>query len=229
LGVVAAANCLAGCNVSSNPYHYKLTVEIETPEGVRSGSSVIAVQTTGPMKGAETLGGSGPTARGEAVAVDLPQGKTLFVLLRSESDVDWAGSAHMKSTGLKHDDFPDKLQFLNALRNNRIVYPVQRWVESWRGEKIDNYPILVVFDDIKDPRTVRRVDPDNLAESFGAGYKIKAVTVLGTDDSVTTGIEKRLGWLSKYPEPSLDPDHGPKDFSIAATVHHGDFSIRVRQ
>jgi hypothetical protein len=50
----------------------------------------------------------------------------------------------------------------------------------------------VTFGDIKDPTSVARVDPDDLAASFGAGVKLKAITVEITDDAVTTGIEKRL-------------------------------------
>ena len=177
-------------------YRYKLTVVVDTPGGIRSGSSVIQVIMTSPMKGAEALGGSGPSARGEAVAVNLPNGETLFVLLRSETDMDWAGSAHIESTGLNQDDFADKASFRETLRTNRIVYPVQRWVETGGGEKIDNYPMMVMFDDIQDPEAVRRVDPDDLAASFGAGYKLKAVTVVGTDEPMTTGIEKKLEWLN---------------------------------
>ena len=85
------------------------------------------------------------------------------------------------------------------------------------------YPKLVYFRDIADPTSVEEVDPDNLAASFGPSVRLKRITVLVTNDDVTTGIEKRLGWLSEYPEPSLDPKHGPTDYSVAATTHHGDF------
>ena len=208
---VAATMALAatGCKMNSSPYQYQLTVEVETPEGIQSGSTVIAVLMTSSIKGAEALGGSGPTARGEAVAVDLPNGKTLFVLLRSDTDVDWAGSAHIKSTGFKQDDFADKAQFRETLRNNRIVYPVQRWVETRGGEKIDNYPMMVMFDDIKDPRTVKRVDPQYLAVSFGDGYMLKTISVVGTDEPVTRGIEKRLGWLPGVYQLGLGADFKP--------------------
>jgi hypothetical protein len=75
---------------------------------------------------------------------------------------------------------------------------------------------------------VQRVDPANLAASFGPGIRLKRITVEVTDDDVTTGIEKRLRWLGDHPEPSLDPGHGPKDFSLPATLHHGDFSLGTK-
>jgi copper chaperone CopZ len=47
-------------------------------------------------------------------------------------------------------------------------------------------------------QAVQRVDPANLAASFGPGIRLKRITVEVTDDDVTTGIEKRLRWLSKH-------------------------------
>src|SRR5687767_14049302 len=63
-------------------YRYKMTVEVETPQGVKSGYAVreIAIRTVPPipMHG-EDRGGVGVT--GQAVAVDFASGKTLFALL----------------------------------------------------------------------------------------------------------------------------------------------------
>ena len=47
-------------------------------------------------------------------------------------------------------------------------------------------------------QAVQRVDPANLAASFGPGIRLKRITVEVTDDDVTTGIEKRLQWLPKH-------------------------------
>ena len=57
-----------------DPIRYRLSAEVETPAGVRRGSSVI--QTIWDR------GLSEATITGDAVAVDLPGGETLFVLLR---------------------------------------------------------------------------------------------------------------------------------------------------
>ncbi len=35
----------------------------------------------------------------------------------------------------------------------------------------ENYPLLVTFDNINDPASVRRVDPGDLPASFGRGYR----------------------------------------------------------
>ena len=85
-----AAVVLSGCSLNPDemdflwqkPYYAKLQVEIDTPRGVKSGASVIEVTWDKANKGFKV--------RGEAVAVDLPGGQTVFALLRSKSSVDWA-------------------------------------------------------------------------------------------------------------------------------------------
>jgi hypothetical protein len=66
------------------------------------------------------------------------------------------------------------------------------------------YPMLVTFGDEADPTSVTLVDPDDLAATFGAGVKLRRITAELTDDPVTTGIEKRLGWLTNYYDKMLD-------------------------
>jgi hypothetical protein len=58
------------------------------------------------------------------------------------------------------------------------------------------YPMLVTFADINNPASVREVDPANLAKIFGAGYKLKSITLEITDEKVTKGVvEGVLGWM----------------------------------
>ncbi len=65
-----------------------------------------------------------------------------------------------------------------------------------KGEvPIANLGLLVRFRDPNDPTTVERVDPHNLAASFGVGVRLVHATVEITDDPLTTGIEKKLPWL----------------------------------
>ena len=60
------------------------------------------------------------------------------------------------------------------------------------------YPMLVTFGDIADPASVRLVDPGDLAASFGAGVRLKAVTLEVTREEVTEGVvEGLLGWITR--------------------------------
>ncbi len=57
----------------------------------------------------------------------------------------------------------------------------------------DLIPMLVTFDDITKPQTVREVDPEDLTAVFGEGVRLKAVTL-----EVTEGrVEGVLGWLDE--------------------------------
>lgn len=93
IGVLMASLFLTACGIGGEDftpdYRYRLTVEVETPEGLRTGSSVIEVMQRIVRPGSHPSSWAiDRRIRGEAVAVDLPQGQTLFALLRSESDIE---------------------------------------------------------------------------------------------------------------------------------------------
>ena len=211
---------LASCGMAGDrlpDYRYRLTVEVETPEGLRSGSSVIEVKTA--IAGKYTIptpGVNSRRARGEAVAVDLGERGLIFALLRSETNSDWA-------SGVMFGFAPDvpliygedgkfdasahtRARFMAMLENRQVIELPEKFRGSRYIEGGPAKPILVRFANIAEPTTVELVDPANLAASFGEGVKLRRITVQLTDDPVTTGIEKRLGWLGQYPEPSLSPN-----------------------
>jgi hypothetical protein len=199
--LVGVTSCRAGESLS---YRYKLTIEVETPGGLRTAYRVIEVQFYGTMKGFEALSGGSVKARGQAVALDLPNGKTLFVLLSSATSADWAGYVHRRQFPKQSIDFPSAAEYSKALMSDRTVFPVERWVEMPNDSKRDDYPMLVTFKDANDPATVQLVDPDDLAASFGAGYRLRGLTVQVTDEAVTTGIEKMLPWWKSYLDSHFD-------------------------
>jgi hypothetical protein len=205
-------------------YRYRLTVEVDTPEGLKTGSSVIEV------KQRLVRAGSNPAniaverrVRGEAVAVDLPGGRTLFALLRSDNNVEWA--SYVMQTLAPHIDSETFAQQLDnmLLLEGEMVLP-RTFPPVGHLEERSAYPMLVTFRDLDDPTSVEEVDPDDLAVTFGEGVSLERITVQITDDPVTTGIEKRLDWLSEYPEPRLDPEYrGSTNPNLSQSLWHGDF------
>ncbi len=181
---------LPGCGRRLPTYRYRMTVEVETPEGLKTGSSVIEVRTTNsPAFPGPEAGGTRTRVKGEAVIVDLGEAGLLFALLRGQSgDVDAAGFyAADTLLGIRMntgsaEDRREKIRRLMAVERKGEIRP-------------NRYPMLVRFRDIDDPTTVERVDPDNLAASFGEGYRLRRITVAITDDRVSEGIEERLDWL----------------------------------
>lgn len=215
-GVLALGGC--GLLNSSYTYRYKITVEIETREGLKTG---FAVHETIVGKSNVDLGElsakRGMRTRGEAVAVDLPGGQTLFALMpdsrltQSVLDPEW-----------KNDWVESAMRITSG---NTPKGPLPMTPGKPRPVGLETgYPMLVTFTDISDPASVKLVDPDDLAASFGPGVKLKRIIIEITSDPVSTGIETRLVWLGKHPEPRLDNNFRPTPSpTLAQKLRHGDF------
>ncbi len=216
----------AGCEWMGFPqweWHQKLTVEVATPNGPVSASSVIAVRCGSSPKWVPGMGsgGLGCHVRGEAVPVEIVPGQVLFALLIGEGHRD----SYLSELALiKFHPDAKKLtsrQILDSLKT------LKSKVTITRNPQNPLYPLFVTFDDLTNPKTVQKVDPDNLAARFGPGVSLKRLTLEIVDEPVTEGrIESVLGWLGPHPEPTLgrSPDRFKPIFS--ATVHHGDFIRR---
>ena len=205
--LLGVAVLVSGCDALSRPAteaRYRMTVDVITPQGIKSGSSVIALRAvSNPDWMRQSSGRTGATSfKGEAVAVDLPGGKTLFALLRGEDEgtTPYTLLRYAQKIDMATVDNPQEL--LERMGGDHAVFVLPRRREtgcvSSQHCNDSAYPLLVTFKDIADPTSVARVDPDNLAASFGAGYRLKAITVQVTDAPVTTGIGGRLGWLNQH-------------------------------
>lgn len=212
LGAMAAVGIgliVGACGLlSSNSYRYRMTVEVDTPQGLRSGSSVREISS-----GLQTIPGKGgPTPstkfKGEAVAVDLPNGRALFAILEETINV---------TSIFEPDDRTPELFVANVAKLGR---------RDQRGRTVvlppDQYPMLVTFRDINDPTSVQAVEPANLAASFGPGVKLRRITLEITGDGVTSGIEKRLGWLPSLHGRYLHGGSTSRDAPLE--LHGGDFT-----
>lgn len=179
---------LLGC-ASTGSWHQRLTVKVMTPEGPVSGESVMGVEFRVPP---EALANSGvfnfsTDEYGEAVVVDLGDGRYLFALL---------------------DGSPDGLagQLREAYRDIYDAHRASGYGRYIRKVKADGtvrvlpkhaWPMLVSFEDVTDPASVFEVDPDDLEAVFGEGYAVERLTVEVTDQPVTEGaVEAVLGWLN---------------------------------
>lgn len=169
-------------------YRFRMNVAVATPQGVRTGSSVYEITAARTGEFLPDAGKRDWSVKGEAVAVDLPDGRTLFALLKTGAHFDDMMGLSMNAL---HPDFRgtgyDVVGVAKELASGQhsgptIVAP-------------EDYPMLVTFADESDPTSVRKVEPGNLAAQFGPGVRLQSITVELTDDPVTAGIEERLGWL----------------------------------
>jgi hypothetical protein len=177
---LAVAPLLADCgSLFDIVYRYRITVYVDTASGPRSGSSVIEIR----CSPARPLSVNSPMRlRGEAVAVDLPDGQTLFALLGSRAHESAAElypyAAYHPPVG-RGTDWKTDAEFL-ARQTRPALLPA------------DHLPPLVRFRDPTDARTVELVDPANLSASFGPGVRLNRVEIQITQDPVTSTIEGRL-------------------------------------
>ncbi|MEP6785059.1 MAG: hypothetical protein ABI898_04875 [Sphingomonadales bacterium] len=101
-----------------------------------------------------------------------------------------------------------------------------------------DYPLLVTFADVHDPKSVVRVDPADLEATFGPGVRLKAIIVAATDEPITTRIEERLSnefWRRKarVHQGELASSGGsmrnPYLKSLAGTLSKDDFTSEIAQ
>jgi hypothetical protein len=217
-------------NYPTCTFRYKLTAEVMTPEGLKTGSSVLEVSYhTGPR----FLPDPNPrfdTLRGEAVYVDLGQGKNLFVTLGTL----YSGRKDQRLVQLVNGDSLDERSDYQALTSalNPIWLPIKFFSlgreagnESEmcaRAKKFDggeekpvptnNLPTLITFSDLHNPLIARIVNPSDLAATFGAGYSLLTKIQI-TTDSISDKMYETLPWL-KSAELEFFPNN--KGFSTLA-------------
>ena len=176
----------------NRPGHkYRLSVEIDTPGGVKSGSGVMAVQ---PDRG-YSRGGATRT-KGDAIFVDLGGGKNLIALLAHlDRGVELDG---MNYLALRAYNAAGPKTSFSTMSQKTGVVPVTG----------DLVPVLATCTDVSDPATMRALKSDNLAATLGTGFGLRVISVevvpnglwpldfggfLG--EPLTRGIEAELPWL----------------------------------
>ena len=195
LSFVAIRGCLGGASTSWNQ---RLTLVVETPQGEVRGSAVTEVSVT-YFAGGEPISGREVSydLTGEAAVVEVLPGRYLFALISGSEEL-FAAAAKERFKGMRRG------QWL-------FLIPGQTEPVTLTGDLI---PMLVAFDDITKPETVRRVNPKDLVAVFGEGVRLKAMTLEITEEAVTEGrVEGVLGWLDNLGGGMLD---GAKISSINA-------------
>ncbi len=195
IGLVLVLGTLAYCQDIFFPYtwHQKMTVEVEVDGQVYTGSSVVRVS----WRKNDPIGAAnGPTwisgTRGEAPFVEIPGYGVLFTLLSFFDNTAYAADIATRVMSGRMGWTRGKEEFAA--------------VQDAEGQMLTvteaHYPLLVTFTDVNDPKSVKKMAPDNLAATFGPGVSLKRITLEITDEPVTVGkIESVLGWWNNLTEP----------------------------
>jgi hypothetical protein len=178
----------------NRPGHkYRLTVEVDTPEGVKSASGVMAVHPDRSYsRGGKTL------TKGVAVFVDLGGGKNLVALMTHiDNTLDLDGTNYVA------------LRAYTAAQGKRVSFNDMSRMSGVVPVKGALIPVLVSFGDPANPGTARTLAPEDAEAALGKGFRLHGVTAevvpnglwpldfggpLG--EPVTRGIAAKLPWLN---------------------------------
>lgn len=190
--LVAAIPVLAGCVAGGEApsYRYRMTVDVDTPAGPRSGSGVIEIQPR--LKGEHA---ADMAVDGEAVPVDLPNGRTVYALLQSRLSVDWAAWIVLWLVRTPAMGDATMAEVVRMVAATRAPLMLPRNFPAGAGYPLigeDARPTFVAFDDERRPETIRFIHPHDMS----SGMKLRRIVFQVTDDPVTRRITDRLPWLA---------------------------------
>ena len=170
--------------VNNGSWKYKLTLVVETPEGLKTGSAVRKVSASRDpviLQFLPSLVYGHASVKGEAVVVDLGERGVLFALLKGKDNNDYGYNIIFSEfpSGVRGGTTPEGIKFYSNLKAKKDL-------------DFDKIPMLVRFRDINDPKTVELVDPNDLEKTFGKGVKLVSATLEMTDEGVTSGVKKYM-------------------------------------
>lgn len=176
--------------ITRGTWRYKMTVSVDTPEGIKTGSAVREVWNSDSKFKLDLPQAVNPAKiRGEAVVVDLGRRGKLFALLSGYKLHEGHSTQilyHYFGGGTSAEGIKHMVNLKNAKAMLEPPY----------------YPMLVTFTDLSDLKTVKpvlemqkgevspfefKVTADHFEELFGRGVKLKGITIEMTDEAVTWG------------------------------------------
>jgi hypothetical protein len=177
---------------------YRLTVEVETPEGPRIAAGILSVRPNRNYGGTGS-GSSVPQTSGEALLVELSNKRNLVVLMAYGED------------GSNFEDASFLPTRVIGATDRRIAF---RDIKTLAGRPQvavpePQQPVLIALPDLTDPKSARRINGSDLEAAFGKGYRLRSFALdivangywpldfggaLG--EPVTRGIAAKLPWLN---------------------------------
>ncbi|WP_141682884.1 hypothetical protein [Agrobacterium tumefaciens] len=192
--VICLTSLLTGCDMlgfHSWQWNQKVTIVVETPDGVRTGDSVQNVvwyESPHWSKIGDSGGWFTNDLEGEAAFVEVAPNKYLFALLKTYDAP--SGNKVFRPQPVKRP-YSTADGFRNQIRaENEAIQASRETREIPRA----SFPTLVTFTNPTDPSTAVEVEPENLEAVFGKGYRLVSVRLGITTEPLTTGsVEQALG------------------------------------
>ncbi|MCJ8190235.1 hypothetical protein [Sphingomicrobium aestuariivivum] len=198
--VAVAALVLTGMLVWSRyswaTYRYLLTVAVDTPSGLRTASVVHEVRARRALLSLPDSATASVEFKGEALRVDLGDGKALFVLVQPAERTEET-LVPIINAALDPEYTRGGIGNLNSIRR----------IARGRARSEATLPTstsklrFVRFRDDGQPATVEAVSPDAFESAFGEGYRLREIRVETTNRPVTDKIRAQLPWLEPEGRP----------------------------
>lgn len=215
---------MADKNPEQGTWRYKMTVNVDTPEGMKSGSAVREV-TFKKDKSRNLQAVPDVSVKGEAVVVDLGKRGLVFATMKGyKSEQDYADQVVYAAFPLPADKRGYLIPYYRDLKDAKATLTPT------------NYPVLVTFTDPGNPKTVMPllsmetdgkhpvtylIKTDHCEELFGQGVNIHSIEMEMTDQPITWGIEQWLPWLSALKGSYLHGDISSREAPLG--LHVGNF------
>jgi hypothetical protein len=168
-------------------YRYRMTVAVDAGGETRSGSSVIEVKAARQPQILTEIGPFEMSARGQAVFIQLPDGKNIVAILA-------AGP-----TATEPFIFPIIPRAFKPSKYKGINFDEVSELRGQRELTREQMPTLVTVTDPTDATTARVVSVDDLSSTLG--IRLRSISVEMTNDAVTPiDIERHLPFLNKLCE-----------------------------
>ena len=173
--------CLAAVLLwrNAHPTYYwtqRETIKVEISGKVYTGSGIVECSVQIMPQILPESGTLKYSKRGEATVVELPDGRYLFGLITG-------------ACGLPFALFKDKYDSsaANQVLSGLHVIPNLREVREVPLDNPNLHPMLVMFDDISDPSTIKQITVESVSEYVGAKEVIVNISVEMNPEYMYTG------------------------------------------
>lgn len=209
---IAALLCLTGCEFDVYRWNQALTLEVDTPAGPVSSTSLQWIEVKEyekPLFATDTKfefnGGGGP------VILDMGDGNILFGVFEG---FQFANSAY------RNADLPASTYIYDIYTSDALPDPQ---LLDFGDEQIRRGISFFRFRDLNDPLSGEFVDITNLSAHFGEGYALKsAVFSITKQKTQESRVEALLPWVSTYEDAIIfDPDAYDYGFSSSGVIVAG--------
>ena len=188
--ILVGLGCMAGgCSGPVYKHRYRLTLSVETPDGLKTGSSVIEI--LGQYTKSLDSTGFHTGIVGEAIFVDLGRGRNLLGLISVGTNLQLSMFTSIAPIAFFNNS--SKESFIRLTTHSGTVELPSNLI-----------PTLLTFTNIEDPGTASPVDPERLEQNFGQGYRFAGAKLELTHDAITCHIKKKLPWWNAAGRPAGD-------------------------